>query len=262
MEQTERERIYRWLNTPDPSTNHNRASRSRQADTGSWFLGSETFIHWKEANSLVWLHGKAGCGKTVLSSTIINEVLQESRSKSDVAVAYFYFDFNDVEKQKPDRMIRSIITQLSRQSTRNLGELESLFSTCDNGGRQPDVERLMVVLKEVVESSDETYIVLDALDECSDREVLMESIEQVQDWKLPQLHMLITSRRLIDIEESLDPLITPHCKICIQSALVNADILTYVHERLQTDRHLKRWGNKPKVQEEIKATLMQKADGM
>lgn len=177
-------------------------------------------------------------------------------------MSYFYFDFNDVEKQKPDRMIQSLITQLSRQSTKKLGELESLFSTCDSGGRQSDVERLMIVLKEVVESFDETYIVLDALDECSDRVVLMENIEHVQDWKLPQLHMLVTSRRLGDIEESLDPLITPRCKICIQSALVNADILIYVHERLQTDRHLTRWRNHPEVQEEIETTLMKKANGM
>ena len=159
-------------------------------------------------------------------------------------------------------MIQSLITQLSRQSKKKLNKLEALFSSCNNGGRQPDVERLLIVLKEVVEGFDEMYIVLDALDECSDREELLERIEEIQGWKLRQLHMLVTSRWLIDIKESLEPLTEPHGRICIQSALVNADILTYVHEKLQNDRYLKRWSSKPKVQEEIETTLMQKADGM
>ncbi|SLM33828.1 P-loop containing nucleoside triphosphate hydrolase [Lasallia pustulata] len=264
MERMEREKIQQWLSAGalDPSTNHNRASRSRQENTGLWFLESETFTYWKASSALVWLHGKAGCGKTVLSSTIIKAVLQEPQSKSEVAVAYFYFDFNNVEKQKSDNMIRSLITQLSRKSKKKLNKLEALFSFCNNGERQPDVEGLLIVLKEVVEGFDETYIVLDALDECSDREELLECIEQIQGWKLRQLHMLVTSRWLIDIKESLEPLTEPRGRMCIQSASVNADILTYVHEKLQNDRSLKRWSSKPKVQEEIETALMQKADGM
>ena len=66
-DQIHREEIHRWLSGPDPSTNHNRARRSRQEKTGSWFLESKTYAHWQEQKSLLWLHGKAGCGKTVLS---------------------------------------------------------------------------------------------------------------------------------------------------------------------------------------------------
>ncbi|SLM40588.1 P-loop containing nucleoside triphosphate hydrolase, partial [Lasallia pustulata] len=264
MGRMEREKIHQWLSAgaPDPSTNQNRASRSRQAKTGLWFLKSETFTYWKASSALVWLHGKAGCGKTVLSSTIINTVLQEPQFKSEIAVAYFYFDFNDVEKQKSDKMIWSLITQLSRQSKKKLNKLEALFSFCNNGERQPDVEGLLIVLKEVVEGFDETYIVLDALDECSDREELLERMGEIQGWKLQQLRMLVTSRWLIDIKESLEPLTEPRGRICIQSSLVDADILTYVRGRLQNDRALKRWRGMPQVQEEIETTLKEKANGM
>ncbi|KAA6411304.1 MAG: hypothetical protein FRX48_04584 [Lasallia pustulata] len=260
----EREKINWWLSAggPDPSTNQIRASRSRQADTGLWFLQSETFTYWKASSALFWLHGKAGCGKTVLSSAIINAVLQEPQSKSEIAMAYFYFDFNDVAKQKSDKMIRSLITQLSRQSKKKLNKLEALFSFFDNGERQPDVEKLLIVLKEVVEGFDETYIVLDALDECSDREELLERMGEIQGWKLRQLRMLVTSRWLIDIKESLEPLTEPRGRICIQSSLVDADILTYVRGRLQNDRALKRWRKMPGVQEEIETTLKEKANGM
>ena len=108
----------------------------------------------------------------------------------------------------------------------------------------------------------EAYVILDALDECLDIQQLLESVEEIQRWRLPQLHMLLTSRQLSGIQEVLEQWTSSQNRILIQSALVDADILIYVHERLQNDRELKRWRNKPQVQEEIKATMMEKADGM
>jgi len=262
MKWTQRQAINQWLRAPDPSANYIRACRTREAKTGLWFLDSEVFTRWKMQRPLLWLHGKAGCGKTVLSSTVIARVLQECDIDSKMAVAYFYFDFNDLEKQRSDNMMRSLVTQLSAQSTKHLKELESLFSSCNNGQRQPDSQRLPLVLKEIIEVSDKTYIIIDALDECSNMEELQENIGEIQRWGLPQLHMLLTSRRLMDIEEMIDPLTDDEDRICIQSALVDADIRTYVHERLQIDRRFKRWRSKPHVQEEIKMELMKKADGM
>ena len=254
--------IHQWLSAPDPSTNLNRARRSRQGTTGSWFLAGEIYVRWRVRNSLLWLHGKTGCGKTVLSSTIITDISQSCHFKSGSAVAYFYFDFNDLEKQKSEKMIRSLIVQFSGQSLKNVIELEPLFSSCNNGGRQPEVEGLMKTLNGVLKYFDDAYIVLDALNECSDRYDLLNSIEEIQGWGLSQLHMLLTSRSLSEIEERLEPLTNSYDRICIQSASVDADIASYVHHRLQNDRQLKRWRGKPHVQEEISTTLMEKADGM
>ncbi len=72
------------------------------------------------------------------------------------------------------------------------------------------------------------------------------------------LHILATSRREKDIEETLAPLTTS--QTCIQSALVDADICIYIRERLQTDPKLRKW---PKnVQMEIEKILMDGAHGM
>ena len=38
-----------------------------------------------------------------------------------------------------------------------------------------------------------TYILLDALDECTDREDLLEFIEALMDWNVKGLHVLATS---------------------------------------------------------------------
>ncbi|KAI9766559.1 MAG: hypothetical protein M1839_004886 [Geoglossum umbratile] len=167
----QREKIHRWLSPPDPSFNHHEACKKRQAKTGTWFVGSEQFANWKtNPNSFLWLHGIPGCGKTILTSTIVEDVLQHCHLGRTLAVAYFYFDFNDVEKQQHEKMIRSLITHLSIQSASTPRALESLFSSCRNGERQPTTSTLLETLQEMVQEFDETFIILDALDCCNDED--------------------------------------------------------------------------------------------
>ena len=224
---------------------------------------SKQFADWKaQPDSLLWLHGIPGCGKTILSCTIVEDVLHHCDHNPTQAVVYFYFDFNDLEKQQHEKMICSLITQLSIQSASTPQSLESLFSSKMNGKQQPVAGELLMTLQQIIQEFDETFIILDALDECKERQELLTDIDEIAGWKNEKLHMLATSRRENDIEESLEPLVNDQEKICIQSALVNDDIRAYILERLRSDRRLRRWQKKPQVQQEIERTLMDKADGM
>lgn len=252
-----------WLSAPDSPLNHNDACKKRQPKTGSWFVASPEFSAWKtNPDSFLWLHGIAGCGKTILSSTIIEDVFRHCHLKSTYAVVYFYFDFNDDEKQLHEKMIRSLISQLSAQSGNASKLLETLFSSCLHGERQPTRHSLLLTLRKMVEEFAETFIILDALDECVERKELLADIKEIAKWKLGKLHMLVTSRREIDIERSLGPLINDHDEVCIQDDLVNDDIRAYVRQRLETDEELARWRSRPEVQDEIETKLMEKANGM
>ncbi|KAF8542732.1 hypothetical protein BDD12DRAFT_875826 [Trichophaea hybrida] len=176
----QREKIYNWLSAPDPSLNQNQARKRRYSKTGTWFIESEWFVNWKaNPDSLLWLHGIPGCGKTILASTIIEDVIQHCSlgRNSSLPVAYFYFDFNDSEKQKYEKMIRSLITQLSKQSVRTRA-LESLFSSYQ-GSRQPTADALLETLRHIVQEFDESFIILDTLDECEERQGLLEDIEEI-----------------------------------------------------------------------------------
>ena len=110
----------------------------------------------------------------------------------------------------------------------------------------------------MVASFKSSYILLDALDECTDREDLLEFIEALMKWNVHDLHVLATSRKENDIAMSLEPLVT--CQLCIQSALVDADICVHVRERLSHDPKLKKWP--VDVQKEIEAALTKGAKGM
>ena len=255
--------IYRWLSAPDPSTNYQSGCQSRHAATGVWFTKSERFLRWKrDENSTLWLYGKVGCGKTILSTTIITEILHQCDSTSGAALAFFFFDFNDPKKQKSCQMIRSIITQLFRRSPEALAQVESLFTSFSDGHQQPDDESLLKVLQTIIRESDHTYIVLDALDECSDINNLLTVISKANEWRLPTLHLLLTSRWLTIIEGTIRSLSQPVDTIEIQSKLVDKDISDYVSEKLRADQKLQRWHKRSDIQEEIRLTLTAKADGM
>ncbi len=255
-------KLGKWLSAPDPSSNHNEACAKRQATTGDWFIQSSNFAKWKEdRNSLLWLHGIPGCGKTILCSTVIEDVLLKSPPALKKAVAYFYFDFRNTECQHGE-MIRSLVSQLAAQCTNPPNPLESLYSSCGDGARQPKLSALRQTLQDLAQIFDDTFIIVDALDECKEREQLLDDIQEFVEWQLGGLHILVTSRREGDTKETLDPLLNENQNIDIQSEVVDRDIRVYVREILQTAKGLSRWRNKPQVQAEIEEALTENANGM
>lgn len=257
---SEEKSILRWLAAPDPSTNYDRARRSRKAGTSSWLIESEFYRRWKGESSMVWLYGKPGCGKTVLSSIIVGDIHAERQSTHSSALAYFYFDFNDARKQLSENMIRSLIAQFLEAGPSH--ELKQLYSDCCKGKQRPTDENLMRILRNQIASFKSAWIILDALDECQDVLQLLSLIEEIHSWQTSQLHSVLTSRWLKEIEDQFESLTGPEYRMKLPSASLNKDISTYVHERLQSDPKLKKWRNQPDVQEEIHSRILEKADGM
>ncbi|KAI9760249.1 MAG: hypothetical protein M4579_001763 [Chaenotheca gracillima] len=257
------QRILNWLNAPDPSSNYNAACEKKQAHTGKWFLEGEEFKDWKEAaNSFAWIHGNPGCGKTVLSSTIIHELLDESSRYRSSAVGYFYFDYNDERKQDVHKCVRSLISHISlRCSDSSNGiprALDALYSQYDDGHSQPTSDAVLTTLRDLIQDSKHTFIVLDALDECTDIDRLMRLVKEIHEWDIPHLHLLATSRRLEKIERGLRCL-TP-IQRPIQQNLVNPDIQEYIRYQLHSDSDFEKWPIM--IRDEIESALMEKADGM
>jgi hypothetical protein len=109
------DKIELWLSAQDPSINYNKALEQRKnKDSGHWFLQSKAFEKWKTCpNSFLWLHGIPGCGKTILSSTIIEHLGRTIPHTQPLL--YFYFDFSDSRKQSLESMICSLTSNLYYQ---------------------------------------------------------------------------------------------------------------------------------------------------
>jgi Cdc6-like AAA superfamily ATPase len=221
--------IRTWLSAPDPSTNYHKAHRQRQAETGLWLLDGPKFKAWKQrAGSRLWLYGIPGCGKTILSSTIIERLLQHCHDDANMVTTYFYFDFNDAQKQDAELMLRSLLCQLLQRSFTITKGVDVLYLACDNGRRQLLLHTLLEVTSQVMQQFTHVYIVLDALDECMQRRELMDVLEKVAGWQLDNMHLLMTSRKERDIESSLESYVKEEYTICLQRDVVDKDIQRYV----------------------------------
>ncbi|XP_014558237.1 hypothetical protein COCVIDRAFT_36442 [Bipolaris victoriae FI3] len=106
------------------------------------------------------------------------------------------------------------------------------------------------------------YIIFDALDECSGRTELMDILKTMSAWQLENTHMLLTSRKERDIQNSLETFIYEQSHVCLQSERVDKDIQKYVQQRLSNDKDFSRWEKDPTVRQDIETTLVKGAQGM
>lgn len=155
-------------------------------------------------------------------------------------------------------LIRSLIVQFAAQCPFLPHSLQSALESSQNQQKQPTSEELKDILFQILKSFRTIYVLLDALDECIDREDLLKFMESLLGWKMSGLHILTTSRKENDIATSFESLVT--CQLCVQSALVDADIRIHVLDRLSNDPKLKKWP--VNIQKEIEDALVKGANGM
>ncbi|KAL2201539.1 hypothetical protein P885DRAFT_26407 [Corynascus similis CBS 632.67] len=225
--------LERWLRPPDTSTNFNQARKKWHEGSGQWFLNSATFNEWKHGSRRhLWLYGLAGCGKTVLSTTIVNQL----QKMQDCFVLEFYFDFNETVKQQVDGVLRSLLFQLYKIGS-HPEHLDNLFKSCQDGQRQPDVRTMSRCLRTMTKGSKTIFVILDALDECIERRNLLEWLKEL--FTAPDLshvRLLATSRPEEEFLSFIPSWLgEEHC-LQLDKQAVNNDIRSYVEARLeQTD---------------------------
>ena len=144
------------------------------------------------------------------SSWIFDELPDATES---LGIAYFFFDGRDSQKelQLHNNLIRTLVSQLS--DTRHGGITESLadlYKRCGEA-QQPSDEQLQKVLRDILDKFSQAYIMIDALDECTDREKTLNWLNKLIsdiNSKPANLHIVVTSRPERDIHEifaALDP---------------------------------------------------------
>jgi hypothetical protein len=131
-------------------------------------------------------------------------------------MAYFYFDFQDTNKQSRLDLLSSLLVQLSDLSDPCCDILTCLYEAHDNGAHRPSDIVLTQCLKEILTLPEQgpVYLILDALDECpstseipSTRRRVLDLVKELVGLRLPNLHICVTSRPAeVDIKDAIEPL--------------------------------------------------------
>ncbi|KAB5576232.1 hypothetical protein GE09DRAFT_1185021 [Coniochaeta sp. 2T2.1] len=119
----QRQEVYRWLETTNPSPLHNLAVQNHERETGTWLLRLPQWNEWlhrPDSTQLLWLHGIPGAGKTVLASFLI-EVLKDHCNYSDqdaleavlAKFQTFYVAIDAVDESSPRDDLLAVIAVLA-----------------------------------------------------------------------------------------------------------------------------------------------------
>ncbi|KAF8463773.1 hypothetical protein DFH94DRAFT_827487 [Russula ochroleuca] len=249
-----RQDLAKWLSPPDPFINFNTADHSRHKGTAEWFTQSSVFKNWKESNSLLWVHGKPGSGKSVLTSAIIQDIKSVCNTTTG-HVAFFLFDFKDIGNNQSDDFYNVLLC---------------FYSDHQRGSQQPSIGALTQCLEDMLRVAESLpiYLIIDALDECpnttgilSPRDEVLALVEGLVKLNLRNLRLCVTSRPETDIRTSLEPLASTPNSISIHDENgQKKDIVDFVCSVVYSDKKIQRWREEDKHL--VIKTLSDKADGM
>lgn len=250
--------LHDWLKPSDVIEAHRMAYEKKYPETGTWLFKDPNFMTWfADANSILWLNGFAGTGKSVLCSTVIEFVSRYQATHSSIGLAFFYFTFSDESKQTESVMLRTLFWQLSSQVENGNEELDRLFRRHKTG--LPTPVAMMDHLRRLLQKFQHAYVIVDALDECSRngaRENVLETLETMRKWSLQGLHLFVTSRDEVDIRTSLTSSVN---QIKMSNVEIDQDIARFIEGRLHDDRRLQKWSASRGI---IQEKLGKRAQGM
>ncbi|KAJ8059585.1 hypothetical protein OCU04_011240 [Sclerotinia nivalis] len=230
--------ILKWLTQVDPREDYYRALSRRSPGTGVWIRDDPRFKTWRDCSkssndySTLWVHGRPGFGKTVLSAVTIEHLEQIKEGKENCEVAYFYCDYGDIRKRATLDILGSILAQLIMPMQQFPIEVYKAYHRAKKYGRQhvSTADDILSVIKHAVADIPLSYIVLDGIDECSDPTGLTESFADIAK-NNSNVKLILFSRNLPTIAIGLEK--AAYEMIELEPTLIQPDIDKFLAKSLE-----------------------------
>ncbi|KFX97254.1 hypothetical protein O988_04949 [Pseudogymnoascus sp. VKM F-3808] len=244
-----------WLSSTDFPAQSDIISK-RQEGTGRWFVESPEFTNFLHGEKqTLFCPGIPGAGKTMISAIAIDHIWKSFQG-DNVGVAYIYNNYNRQEDQTATKLVAAILKQLAQgrplygETVTALHKLHAVTKT------SPSLREICTSLNAVINNYSKVYIVIDALDEYTDkdpiRRELIELLRAVQ--TSTNMSLMVTSRFGSGTEE----LFLESLELEIQANEV--DVKQYVTSRL--GRFAKCVRNDKELQAEIQDGIVRAVDRM
>ncbi|PYI02479.1 hypothetical protein BO78DRAFT_410609 [Aspergillus sclerotiicarbonarius CBS 121057] len=180
---------------------------------GKWLLQRQDYQDWvNHPQSLLWLYGESGCGKSSLCSTIIEQLEPLFKKDRDRILLRWYFRFDKPDTMSIDLLLRFFLRQLGSSVGGFPEDISGPLEEDRRFARYPDTKVLIEYLHDTLsalEFQKDVFIVLDGLDEFptqskeQNRPELLNLIRRLGVSGLSNLHILLVSKNEEDIRECL-----------------------------------------------------------
>jgi hypothetical protein len=199
-------------------------------DSYSWVLQHDDFQQWRddEESRLLWIKGDPGKGKTMLLCGIIDEMIKSTAHTANIA--FFFCQATNVSINNATAVLRGLIYMLVKQRPQLMSYLRETY---DDGKQRFEGLNAWVALSEILSkiladpNLNNTYIVVDALDECTaDLNLLLNFIKE--SLTHTTVKWVVSSRNWSSIEKKLNQVQKVRLSLELNEQSVSAAVDTYV----------------------------------
>ena len=227
----------RALYTSDYESNR-RSNPPRLPGTCTWLLDDSQYQEWhqEQVSSLLWLSADAGCGKSVISSYLIEELRGAESQARLPGIVCHYFLKNDVDGILA---LQALLHQLFVQNPSSIKHAMSEYYAKEEAFAKEFETLWNIFLNVICDSESKNIIcVLDALDECSlsTRGQLLNHLTQLfsnpASFGSPRVKFFVTSRPYPSIERPFKSFHSVRLEGEADLSGVTQDITLVVQERV------------------------------
>ncbi|KAF4282689.1 hypothetical protein KXX33_000481 [Aspergillus fumigatus] len=218
-----------------------------------WIFETDEFRQWEKEKGVLFCPGIPGAGKTVLTSIVVDYLREKHGQNDDIAFAFIFCNFQQQENQKLDTILASILGQLIRGLCHIPEQIQTFYKTYQRNEMQPQLGDILQMLDVTLRLYSHVYIIIDALDECSDfdgtRTHLISHVLDLQ--RHLNISFMATARFLPDIISKFQNLPS------VEIRASDADVKRYVESNLPTMVR-----RRSDIHDFVSSEILKIADGM
>jgi hypothetical protein len=173
--------------------------------TNEWILKESSYVEWLTGQGstphLLWVNGGAAAGKSVLSSFVINSLVEQG-----LCCQYFFIRFSDRRKRSLGLLLRSLAYQIAQQVPSFLEKLAGLedeavdFETADP---KTIWDRMFKSILFKMKDEKPLYWVIDGFDEADDVRTSIKLLSDIAISSRP-IRIFLVSRETSEIAAGLN----------------------------------------------------------
>jgi hypothetical protein len=141
-----------------------------------------------------------------MTAAITVDHLHKTVQTRDIGVAYIYCNYKTHSDQNASSLLAAILKQLVQARPSIAGPVTRLYDHHVDQRTKPSLEEILSALQSVLTNYSSVYVVVDALDECPDKDGTRSQL-LAKLWDLQRkmdLHLMATSRFIPDIVQEFN----------------------------------------------------------
>lgn len=156
----------RFLNSCSTYNHETALNQARRKGASSWIFETKEYTSWQSSisSSIMLCSGIVGAGKTVLSSSVVEELVVTRAA--DTSVGYFFCKDDDFQSLKAREIMGSLARQfLSAVPVKLFNQLDQ-----DVGDIALSIEQIVTLMLRLLPLNNHYILAVDGLDECQPEE--------------------------------------------------------------------------------------------